>query len=229
MPFFCRIYEWIIVRLVQQQLWRGTARTYPDHVDHMVNGAGLRDVLPVAAVFAVLLHDLLSLLVDFVLGVAKGADRTQGSDESTGNLHLVERCGARKLGRGGFEPGIKQANAPQDRTILQVRFVQKHSATSHCAARGARKIISTRSRMKVASALVASLCALGALGHTQEEIDAKGAEVMEEYRKDAGHWRSINDVKMLDRMVDVIGVSALPVMLRAPASAPCTSRGSNLT
>jgi hypothetical protein len=61
--------------------------------------------------------------------------------------------------------------------------------------------------MKVASALVASLCAVGALGHTQDEIDKKGEEVMEEYRKDGGHWQHISEARTVDHMVDMVGVS----------------------
>jgi hypothetical protein len=51
-------------------------------------------------------------------------------------------------------------------------------------------------------------CACAVIAHTQEEINKKGAEVMEEYRKDRGHWVSLTDPGMVDHMVDHIGVSS---------------------
>ena len=64
--------------------------------------------------------------------------------------------------------------------------------------------------MKCFATILAAVCALTA-AHTQEEIDIKGAEVMEEYRKDRGHWISLNDVGMLDHMVDHIGSNGIAV------------------
>ena len=60
--------------------------------------------------------------------------------------------------------------------------------------------------MKIA---VIICCAGAVMAHTQEEINKKGAEVMEEYRKDRGHWVSLTDSGMVDHMVDHIGVSVL--------------------
>jgi hypothetical protein len=47
-------------------------------------------------------------------------------------------------------------------------------------------------------ALVFALLATVA-AHSQEEIDKKGAEVMEEYRRDRGHWVSLTDPGMVDQ------------------------------
>jgi len=59
---------------------------------------------------------------------------------------------------------------------------------------------------------LAVACTLGlALGHTQEEINRKGAEVMEEYRTDRGHWVSLTDSGMVDHMVDHIGANGFAV------------------
>lgn len=47
--------------------------------------------------------------------------------------------------------------------------------------------------------------------HTKEEITRKGAEVMEEYRKDRGHWVSLSDIGMVNHMVDHIGANGMAV------------------
>jgi hypothetical protein len=39
-----------------------------------------------------------------------------------------------------------------------------------------------------------------ATAHTQEEINKKGAEVMEEYRRDRGHWIHLSDMTHIDHM-----------------------------
>lgn len=62
--------------------------------------------------------------------------------------------------------------------------------------------------MKIA---VIICCAGAVMAHTQEEINKKGAEVMEEYRKDRGHWVSLTDSGMVDHMVDHIGANGLAV------------------
>ena len=48
-----------------------------------------------------------------------------------------------------------------------------------------------------AAVLFALLATVSA--HSQEEIDKKGAEVMEEYRRDRGHWVSLTDPGMVDQ------------------------------
>ena len=55
--------------------------------------------------------------------------------------------------------------------------------------------------------------ALAALAsaHTQEEINRKGAEVMEEYRRDRGHWIHLSDMSHIDHMVDHIGKNGLAI------------------
>ena len=35
---------------------------------------------------------------------------------------------------------------------------------------------------------------------TQEEIDRKGAEIMEEYRRDSGHWIHLGDKETIDHV-----------------------------
>ena len=57
--------------------------------------------------------------------------------------------------------------------------------------------------------IIAALCiGLGA-AHTQEEIERKGREIMEEYRRDRGHWIFLNSQGMVDHMVDHIGANGL--------------------
>ena len=63
--------------------------------------------------------------------------------------------------------------------------------------------------MKTAFCVLA-LAAL-ASAHTQEEINRKGAEVMEEYRRDRGHWVSLSDSGMVNHMVDHIGANGMAV------------------
>ena len=58
---------------------------------------------------------------------------------------------------------------------------------------------------------VLACCIALAAAHTQEEINRKGAEVMEEYRKDRGHWVSLTDSGMVDHMVDHIGANGFAV------------------
>jgi len=50
-----------------------------------------------------------------------------------------------------------------------------------------------------------------ATAHTQEEIERKGREVMEEYRRDRGHWIFLNSQGMVDHMVDHMGANGLAV------------------
>ena len=67
--------------------------------------------------------------------------------------------------------------------------------------------------------IIAALCiGLGA-AHTQEEIERKGREIMEEYRRDRGHWIFLNSQGMVDHMVDHIGANGL-----APPSTGTTRR-----
>ena len=61
----------------------------------------------------------------------------------------------------------------------------------------------------IVSALL--LCAYVCTAHTQEEIDRKGAEVMEEYRRDRGHWIHLSDMSHIDHMVDHIGKNGLAI------------------
>ena len=59
--------------------------------------------------------------------------------------------------------------------------------------------------------IIAALCiGLGA-AHTQEEIERKGREIMEEYRRDRGHWIFLNSQGMVDHMVDHIGARGIAV------------------
>ena len=60
-------------------------------------------------------------------------------------------------------------------------------------------------------ALAASLLLAPSAAHTQEEINRKGAEVMEEYRRDRGHWVSLTDIGMVNHMVDHIGGNGMAV------------------
>merc|ERR1712216_3526 len=46
---------------------------------------------------------------------------------------------------------------------------------------------------------------------TQEEIDRKGAEIMEEYRRDSGHWIHLGDKETIDHMTDNIGANGIAV------------------
>ena len=57
--------------------------------------------------------------------------------------------------------------------------------------------------------IIAALCIGLSAAHTQEEIERKGREVMEEYRKDRGHWIFLNSQGMVDHMVDHIGANGL--------------------
>jgi hypothetical protein len=63
--------------------------------------------------------------------------------------------------------------------------------------------------MKTAALVLAAAAAASA--HTQEEINRKGAEVMEEYRRDRGHWVSLTDIGMVNHMVDHIGANGMAV------------------
>ena len=58
------------------------------------------------------------------------------------------------------------------------------------------------SHLKPAMKFTASALALlaTATAHTQEEINKKGAEVMEEYRRDRGHWIHLSDMTHIDHM-----------------------------
>ena len=62
-----------------------------------------------------------------------------------------------------------------------------------------------------AAAIIVALCLGLAAAHTQEEIERKGAEVMEEYRRDRGHWVFLNAVNMVDHMTDHLGKNGLAV------------------
>ena len=61
------------------------------------------------------------------------------------------------------------------------------------------------------SSIMLGAAACGASAHTKEEITRKGAEVMEEYRKDRGHWVSLSDIGMVNHMVDHIGANGMAV------------------
>ena len=62
-----------------------------------------------------------------------------------------------------------------------------------------------------AVAIIAALCVGLAAAHTQEEIERKGIEVMEEYRRDRGHWIFLNAINMVDHMTDHLGGNGLAV------------------
>ena len=60
-------------------------------------------------------------------------------------------------------------------------------------------------------ALVVVACASSATAHTQEEIDRKGAEIMEEYRQHRGTWVHAQTQHDIDFMVDHIGADSIAV------------------
>ena len=62
-----------------------------------------------------------------------------------------------------------------------------------------------------AAAIIVALCVGLAAAHTQEEIERKGIEVMEEYRRDRGHWIFLNAINMVDHMTDHLGGNGLAV------------------
>jgi hypothetical protein len=59
--------------------------------------------------------------------------------------------------------------------------------------------------------IIIALCLGLAAAHTQEEIERKGREIMEEYRRDRGHWIFANSQGMVDHMVDHIGANGLAI------------------
>ena len=48
-------------------------------------------------------------------------------------------------------------------------------------------------------------------GHTKEEILAKGREVLEEYRRDQGHWVDAHTISVVEHAVDHVGADGLAI------------------
>jgi len=47
--------------------------------------------------------------------------------------------------------------------------------------------------------------------HSAEEIEARGREIMEEYRQDQGHWVDAHDIRVVEHTVDHVGADGLAV------------------
>jgi hypothetical protein len=64
--------------------------------------------------------------------------------------------------------------------------------------------------MKTASFVLATLVALTA-AQTKEEIEARSAEILEEFRTNRGHWQRLNSINMVDHMADHLGKNGMAV------------------
>ena len=75
--------------------------------------------------------------------------------------------------------------------------------------------------------IVAALAMIAvASAHTQEEIEKKGKEIMEERRVQHGHWMQVSTPETYDFIVDHLGVShsSCANSRAAPRSHSCCDR-----